>query len=67
MCAGNVLAQIPVTTPPPPPPGLPPQTQKQPDVPENKQGRIALNVNLVVLHTSVLDDRGKFVEGLTAG
>ncbi|MGB7435764.1 MAG: VWA domain-containing protein [Candidatus Acidiferrum sp.] len=65
VCAGNVLAQIPVTTPPPPPPGLPPQTQKQPDVPENKQGRIALNVNLVVLHTSVLDDRGKFVEGLT--
>ena len=24
-----------------------------------------MNVNLVVLHTSVLDDRGKFVEGLT--
>ena len=29
------------------------------------QGKIKLDVNLVVLHTSVFDDRGKFVEGLT--
>ena len=43
---------------PPPPPGQDTQST-------NKQGRIALNVNLVVLHTSVVDDRGKFVEGLT--
>ncbi len=56
--AGTVLAQVPVApTPPPPPPGQ--------IAPDSKQGRIALNVNLVVLHTSVLDDRGKFVDGLT--
>jgi Ca-activated chloride channel homolog len=59
LCAGNAFAQIPVTpTAPPPPPS-------QQTAPDNKQGRIALNVNLVVLHTSVLDDRGKFVDGLT--
>jgi Ca-activated chloride channel family protein len=59
LCAGSASAQIPVTpTAPPPPPN-------QQTAPDNKQGRIALNVNLVVLHTSVLDDRGKFVDGLT--
>ena len=59
--AATALAQVPVApTPPPPPPG-----QTGQNVPENKQGRIALNVNLVVLHTAVLDDRGKFVDGLT--
>src|SRR5208283_1216020 len=52
--AGPLLAQIPVDTPPPPPP---------PD--ESQTGsHIKLQVNLVVLHTTVLDDRGKFVEGL---
>src|SRR6516225_8038347 len=58
--AATALAQVvPVApTPPPPPPG-----QSGQNVPENKQGRIALNVNLVVLHTAVLDDRGKFVDG----
>jgi VWFA-related protein len=55
---GTALAQVPVAPPPPPPP--PGQ-----NAPDSKQGRIALNVNLVVLHTSVLDDRGKFVDGLT--
>ena len=54
------LAQIPVQTPPPPPPpgqqgGVSPQG-----------GKIKIDVNLVVLHTTVIDDRGKFVEGLTA-
>jgi Ca-activated chloride channel homolog len=59
LCAGSARGQVPVApSAPPPPPGQQP-------VPENKQGKIALNVNLVVLHTSVLDDRGKFVEGLT--
>jgi Ca-activated chloride channel homolog len=62
-CATGALAQIPVAPSVPPPPGQ--EQQKQPNVPNEKQGRIALNVNLVVLHTSVLDDRGKFVEGLT--
>jgi hypothetical protein len=51
--AGRALAQIPVTnTAPPPPPG------QQPTPPQgtqtDKQGRIIANVNLVVLHTSVL-------------
>jgi Ca-activated chloride channel homolog len=63
VCSGAALAQVPVTNPAPLPPGVtPPEKQESP----NKQGRIALNVNLVVLHTSVFDDRGKFVEGLTA-
>ena len=43
-------------------PQAPPQQQ---NTPTDKQGRIIANVNLVVLHTSVLDDRGKFVDGLT--
>jgi Ca-activated chloride channel homolog len=57
--AGSALAQIPVqNSAPPPPPG---QITKGAQGP----GKISLNVNLVVLHTSVVDDRGKFVEGLT--
>jgi VWFA-related protein len=64
LCAGSLFAQVPVTpTAPPPPPGQQPAPPS--NTPTDKQGRIALNVNLVVLHTSVLDDRGKFVEGLT--
>src|ERR1700741_184791 len=56
------FAQIPVQNAPAPPPS--------PDAPKAQQpgqsgGRIKLDVNLVVLHTTVLDDRGKFVEGLT--
>ncbi|HME12885.1 MAG TPA: VWA domain-containing protein [Candidatus Acidoferrum sp.] len=41
-------------TPPPPPPGQNPG----PGAP------ISVSVNLVVLHTTVLDDRGRFAEGL---
>jgi Ca-activated chloride channel homolog len=59
VCVGKASAQVPVSPDAPPPP------PSQPTAPDNKQGRIALNVNLVVLHTSVLDDRGKFVDGLT--
>src|SRR5271166_5465968 len=63
VCASSALAQVPVApTAPPPPPG---QQTAPAGNSANKQGKIALNVNLVVLHTSVLDDRGKFVEGLT--
>ncbi len=52
-------AQIPVNTPPPPPP-------PSPDAGKPQSGsKIQVDVNLVVLHTTVLDDRGKFVEGLT--
>ena len=51
-------AQIPVQTPPPPPP--PGQQEGTP-----QGGKIRVDVNLVVLHTTVIDDRGKFVDGLT--
>jgi VWFA-related protein len=54
------FAQIPVqdTAPPPPPPG-------QAQTPSPSDRRIKVDVNLVVLHTTVSDDRGKFVDGLT--
>ena len=54
--------QIPVQNGPPAPPS-PDAPKSQP--PGQSGGRIKLDVNLVVLHTTVLDDRGKFVEGLT--
>jgi VWFA-related protein len=52
------LAQVPVSRPaPPPPPGQ--------DANAGKQGAsIKINVNLVVLHTTVLDDRQRFADGL---
>jgi VWFA-related protein len=57
--AGQSSAQIPVAAPPPPPP----PGQEGGTSPQG--GRIKVDVNLVVLHTTVNDDRGKFVEGLT--
>src|SRR5258708_9621906 len=51
-------AQIPVNAPPPPPPGT------QPQQPSSGKGGIKVDVNLVLLHTTVLDDRGRFAEGL---
>lgn len=57
--ASMACAQIPVqSTPPPPPPGQ--ENEKNP-----VGGRIKLDVSLVVLHTTVQDDRGKFVDGLS--
>src|SRR5271169_4307371 len=53
------LAQIPVPNPQPLPPGQDPNAGKQ-------GSTIKIDVGLVVLHTSVLDDRGKFADGLTA-
>jgi Ca-activated chloride channel family protein len=59
LTAFSSYAQIPVNTPPPPPP-------PSPDAGKPQSGsKIQIDVNLVVLHTTVLDDRGKFVEGLT--
>jgi Ca-activated chloride channel family protein len=61
VCAGALLvcsasAQLPVPTPPPP---------SGQDVNTGKQGSsIKVDVNLVVLHTTVLDDRQRFAEGL---
>src|SRR6201988_1296501 len=58
--ASGTYAQIPVSAPPPPPP---PGQQEGGTSPQG--GRIKVDVNLVVLHTTVNDDRGKFVDGLT--
>src|SRR5216683_3171020 len=55
-CAG-ALAQIPTTpSAPPPPPGQ--------SATVGQDSRIRVDVNLVVLHTTVLDDRGRFADGL---
>ncbi len=52
-------AQVPVSAPPPPPPGT------QSPAPQSQgKGGIKVDVNLVVLHTTVLDDRGRFADGL---
>ena len=57
---GSVLfAQIPVQNAPPPPP-----PDQQGTGNSQSGSHIKVDVNLVVLHTTVLDDRGKFVEGL---
>jgi VWFA-related protein len=48
------LAQIPTAPAAPPPP---PETGGQ-------ESRIRVDVNLVVLHTTVIDDRGRFADGL---
>jgi Ca-activated chloride channel homolog len=54
-----LFAQIPVQSAPPPPPPAPQDTGNA-----QTGSHIKVDVNLVVLHTTVLDDRGKFVEGL---
>jgi len=55
MCASGVQAQLPLPTTTPPPPGQD----------AGKQGsKIVMNVDLVVLHTTVLDDRQRFADGL---
>jgi VWFA-related protein len=59
---GTAFGQIPLQSEAPAPPPSPGQTTS--GTPQG-QGKIKLDVNLVVLHTSVFDDRGKFVEGLT--
>jgi len=50
-------AQIPETNSQPLPPGQNPNASPQ-------DPRIRVDVNLVVLHTTVLDDRGRFADGL---
>ncbi|HUI76010.1 MAG TPA: VWA domain-containing protein [Candidatus Acidoferrum sp.] len=60
LCPAATHAQnpIPVTNAQPPPPSAPGAR------PDQQGGAIKVNVNLVVLHTTVMDDRGKFVDGL---
>jgi Ca-activated chloride channel homolog len=55
--ASTAFAQIPIPTPAPPPPGQDPNAGKQ-------GSKIILNVDLVVLHTTVIDDRQRFADGL---
>ncbi len=55
--ASQASAQIPVVNPQPPPPGQNSSAEKQ-------GATIKVQVNLVVLHTTVLDDRGRFADGL---
>src|SRR6267378_1531261 len=58
LLASLASAQLPVPSPPPPPP--PGQTANS-----GKQGSsIKVDVNLVVLHTTVIDDRQRFADGL---
>jgi len=51
------LAQIPIPNSTPPPPGQDPNAGKQ-------GTKIVMNVDLVVLHTTVIDDRQRFADGL---
>src|ERR1700737_3133172 len=53
LCVGT-LAQIPTTPSAPPPPGAS----------GGQDSKIRVDVNLVVLHTTVMDDRGRFADGL---
>jgi Ca-activated chloride channel homolog len=56
-CAFIAFAQIPIPNSVPPPPNQ--------DANNGKQGsKISLNVDLVVLHTTVIDDRQRFADGL---
>ena len=50
-------AQLAISFPQPPPPGQESSAEKQ-------GSTIKVQVNLVVLHTTVLDDRGRFADGL---
>jgi Ca-activated chloride channel homolog len=53
----HATAQIPVPNSQPLPPGQSPNSGSQ-------DPKIRVDVNLVVLHTTVLDDRGRFADGL---
>jgi len=57
--AGPCLAQIPIPNAQPLPPGQDPNAGRE-------GSTIKVDVGLVVLHTTVLDDRGKFADGLKA-
>jgi len=58
LLASPASAQLPVPSPPPPPPlGQVSNSAKQ-------GSSIKVDVNLVVLHTTVLDDRQRFADGL---
>jgi len=52
-----LFAQVPIPTQTPPPPGQNPGVDQQ-------GSKVIVNVDLVVLHTTVLDDRQRFADGL---
>src|SRR6266481_3507606 len=56
LLASSAAAQLPVPSPPPPP--------GQVSNPGKQGSSIKVDVNLVVLHTTVLDDRQRFADGL---
>jgi Ca-activated chloride channel homolog len=56
-CTSIAFAQIPIPNSVPPPPNQDANTGKQ-------GSKISLNVDLVVLHTTVIDDRQRFADGL---
>jgi VWFA-related protein len=55
--ASATFAQVPVPNSAPPPPGQDPNAGKQ-------GSKLIFNVDLVVLHTTVIDDRQRFADGL---
>src|SRR5216684_2439975 len=55
--ASVTFAQVPVPNSAPPPPGQDPNAGKQ-------GSKLIFNVDLVVLHTTVIDDRQRFADGL---
>jgi len=55
--ASAAFAQVPIPNSVPPPPGQDPNTGKQ-------GSSIKVDVDLVVLHTTVIDDRQRFADGL---
>src|SRR2546425_646766 len=57
--AFTASAQLPVPTSAPPPPGQAPAANTS-----QEGSKIKVDVNLVVLHTTVVDDRGRFADGL---
>ena len=62
MCAlafvsSAAFSQVPIPTQTPPPPGQNPGVDQQ-------GSKVIVNVDLVVLHTTVLDDRQRFADGL---
>ncbi|MGC1171058.1 MAG: VWA domain-containing protein, partial [Candidatus Acidiferrales bacterium] len=58
-------AQNPFPTPPPPPPP-PGAAGQQQNAQVDQQHRLTSTVDLVVLHATVVDEKGQFVPGLTA-
>jgi Ca-activated chloride channel homolog len=65
LLCGTLIASVPFAAAQNNPVAIPNSQPAPPNQDPNRQGgSIRVDVNLVVLHTTVLDDRGKFVDGL---